>query len=234
MNVIRIIETMGSITKVEKLETLESNFLENTLVLEEVESYPGYHGANLPSGYNPTAVYLLLKEKLPAIDIIRITQKIRKHFKSEFDGTAAKIHINNDAFDAIRIRNLEDIKILPELQRTYLYEGIKFPKKKRIKGDGIIELTKQFELEALGEDIYKDLKDALMYYFKIPGQLNWQLFVEITISIRHNLDNLNFDAALGTLYLKEIIDVVRIFAKDMGLDDLSMIRRHYLEELRKY
>jgi len=234
MTVIRIIETMGSITKVEKLETLVNNTLENTLVLEEVEPYPGYHGTNLPSGYNPTAVYLLLMEKLTAIDIIRITQKIRKYFKPVFDGTAAKIHINNNAFDAIRIRNLEDIRILPELQRTYQYEGIHFPKKKTIKGDGIIELTKQFELEVLGEHIYKDLEDALMYYFLIPGQLNWQLFFEITISIRHNLDNLNFDAALGTLYLKEIIDVVRIFAKDMGLEDLSMIRKRYLEELRKY
>jgi hypothetical protein len=115
-----------------------------------------------------------------------------------------------------------------------MYEGITFPRKKAVKGDGIIELTKQFELQALGKDIYKDLEDSLMYYFQIPDQLNWQLFFEITTSIRHNLDNLNFDAALGTLYLKEIIDVVRIFAKDMGPEDLAMIRLHYLEELRKY
>jgi hypothetical protein len=234
MTVIKIIETMGSITKVEKLETLENNILENTLVLEQVEPYPGYHGANLPSGYNPAAVYLVIKEKLPAINILRITQKIRKFYKPAFDGTAANIRINNDVFNAIRLRNLLDIKIIPELQKNYMYEGISFPKKKSIKGDGIIELIKQFELEALGEDIYKDLEDALMYYFRIPDQLNWQMFVEITTSIRHNLDNLNFDAALGTLYLKEIIDVVRIFAKDMGTEDLSMIRERYLEELRKY
>ena len=81
MTAARIIETMGSITKVEKLETLEGSILENTLVLEEVEPYPGYHGANLPSGYNPTAVYLTIREKLPAINIIRITQKIRKQAK---------------------------------------------------------------------------------------------------------------------------------------------------------
>ena len=60
----RIIETMGSISKVEKLETLDNNILENTLVLEEIEPFPAYHGANLPSGYNPTAVYLVIKKKL--------------------------------------------------------------------------------------------------------------------------------------------------------------------------
>ena len=230
----RNIETMGSITKVEKLETLKNNILENTLVLEEVEPFPGYHGANLPSGYNPTAVYLIIKEKIPAIKIIRITQKIRKYFKPDFDGTAAFIRISNNVFNAIRIRNLGDISVLPELQKTYLYEGINFPRKRSIQGDGLIELTKQFELEAMGDHIYKDLEDALMYYFQIPGQLNWQLFFDLTISIRHNIDNMNFDAAMGTLYMKEIIDVVRIFAKDMALDDLSMIRQRYLEELRKY
>ena len=41
----KIIETMGSIAKVEKLETLDSNILVNTLALEEVEPFPGYHGA---------------------------------------------------------------------------------------------------------------------------------------------------------------------------------------------
>ena len=225
---------MGSIAKVEKLETLDSNILENTLALEEVEPFPGYHGANLPSGYNPTAVYLIIKKKLSSIKIIRITQEIRKYFKHEFDGTAANICINNDVFSAIRLRNLENIKILPELQKNYMYEGIKFVKKRKIKGDGIIELKKHFELEALGEGIYKDLEDPLMYYLRIPRHLSWQVFLEITTSIKHNLDNLNFDGALGSIFLKDIIDVVRIFAKDMELEDLSKIHQQYLDELRKY
>ncbi|KPL17551.1 MAG: hypothetical protein AMS23_05460 [Bacteroides sp. SM1_62] len=225
---------MGSIAKVEKLETLDSNILENTLVLEEVEPFPGYHGANLPSGYNPTAVYPIIKKKYSSIKIIRITQEIRKYFKHGFDGTAASICINNDVYNAIRLRNFGDLKILPELQRSYMYEGIKFLNKKSVKGDGVIELKKHFELEALGEGIYKDLEDPLMYYLRIPRHLSWQVFFEITTSIRHNLDNLNFDAALGSIYLKDIIDVVRIFAKDMELGDLSKIRQQYLDELRKY
>lgn len=230
----KIIQTLGSIAKVEKLETLDNDILENTLVLEEVEPFPGYHGANLPSGYNPTAVYLIIKKKYSSIKIMRITQEIRKYYKHGFDGTAANICINNDIYNAIRIRNMEDIKMLPELQKNYMYEGVKYLKKKSIKGEGIIELKKHFELEALGEGIYKDLEDPLMYYLRIPRHLSWQIFLEITTSIKHNLDNLNFDAALGSIYLKDIIDVVRIFAKDMGLADLSIIRQQYVDELRKY
>lgn len=234
MSVNKLIETMGSIAKVEKLETLNTNILENTFALEEVEPFPGYHGANLPSGYNPTAVYLIIKKKLSSIKIMRITQEIKKYYKQEFDGTAANICINNDVFDAIRLRNLENIKMLPELQKNYMHEGIKFMKKKFIKGEGIIDLKKHFELEILGDGIYKDLEDPLMYYLRIPKHLNWQMFLEITTSIKHNLDNLNFDGALGSIYLKDIIDVVRIFAKDMELEDLQVIRQQYLDELRKY
>ena len=77
MSMNRTIETMGSIAKVEKLETLNNNILENTLVLEEIEPFPGYHGANLPTGYNPTAVYLVLKKKVSTIRIMRICRTAR-------------------------------------------------------------------------------------------------------------------------------------------------------------
>ena len=92
----RIIETMGSISKVEKLKTLDTNILENTLVLEEIEPFPVYHGANLPTGYNPRAVYLVNKKKFSTIRIQRMTQVIRKIVKFELDGTAAEICINNN------------------------------------------------------------------------------------------------------------------------------------------
>ncbi len=230
----RIIETMGSIAKVEKLETLDNNILENTLVLEEIEPFPGYHGANLPTGYNPTAVYLILKKKLPTIRIIRITQRIRKYYKPGFDASAAEICINNDVFPCIRLRNLDSYDLIPELQKNYMHEGLKFLKKKKIQGDGIIEIKKHFELEKLDEGIYKDLEDPLMYYLQIPDHLKWSLFSEITTSIKHNLDDLSFDGALGAIYMKEIAEVVRIFARDVKTDDLQKIRNKYIEELRKY
>ena len=230
----RIIETMGSIAKVEKLETLNSNILENTLVLEETEPFPGYHGANLPSGYNPTAIYIVLKKKVSSIKILRTTQQIRKYFKPGFDGTAATICINNDVFSCIRLRNLDSYEIIPELQKHYMHEGLKFMKKKKIQGEGIIEIKKHFELEKIDDGVYKDLEDPLMSYLQIPDHLSWSVFFEVTTSIKHNLDDLRFDGALGAIYMKEITEVVRIFSKDMGIDDLQKIRTRYIEELRKY
>lgn len=230
----RIIETMGSISKVEKLETLDTNILENTLVLEEIEPFPGYHGANLPTGYNPCAVYLVYKKKLSSVKIRRMTQEIRKTVKFDLDGTAAGICINNDVFNCVRLRNLPSYSVIPELQKNYMHEGLKFRKKKKVTGEAIIELKKQFELEKMDDGIYKDMLDPLMYYIEVPRHLNWHLFQEITTAIKHNIDNLNFDAAVGAIYLKDIVEVIRIFAKDLTLEDLKVIRRKYIDEIHKY
>jgi len=230
----RIIETMGSITKVEKLQTLNSNVLENTFVLDEIEPFPGYHGANLPTGYDPATVYMVTKKKLSAIRILRMTQNIRKYVKEDFDATSATVCINNSVYNCIRIRHINGYGIIISLQKAYMHEGVKFMKKKGINGEGIIEVNKHFELDDCGDGVYKDLEDPLMHYIRMPMQMNWQMFLEITTSIKRNIDDLSFDGALGAIYLKEIIDVVRIFTKDMTIDDLKKIRNLYLEELKKY
>ena len=225
---------MGSITKVEKLQTLNSNILENTLVLDEIEPFPGYHGSNLPTGYNTATVYMVTKEKLSAVRVLRMTQNIKKYIKKEFDGSFATVSINNNVFNCIRIRHIDGYGIIPAIQKDYMHEGVTFMKKKNITGEGIIEVNKHFELEVCGDGVYKDLEDPLMHYIRIPMHLNWNMFLEITTSIKRNIDDLSFDGALGAIYLKEIIDVVRIFTKEMTIDDLKKIRNLYLEELKKY
>jgi hypothetical protein len=163
-----------------------------------------------------------------------MTQNIKKYVKEEFDGTSATVNVNNNVFNSIRIRHIDGYGIIPALQKGYMHEGVKFMKKKNITGEGIIEIQKHFELEECGDGVYKDLEDPLMHYIQIPIHLNWQMFLEITTSIKRNTDNLSFDGALGAIYLKEIIDVVRIFTKDFTIDDLKKIRNLYLEEIKKY
>jgi len=187
----------------------------------------------LPTGYNTATVYMVTKKKVSTIRILRMTQNIKKYTKEEFNGTSATVSINNNVFNCIRIRHINGYGIVPGLQKSYMHEGVNFMKKKSINGEGIIEVNKHFELEECGDGIYKDLEDPLMHYIRIPTHLNWNQFLEITTSIKRNIDDLSFDGALGAIYLKEIIDVVRIFTKDMTTDNLKKIRNLYLEELKK-
>jgi hypothetical protein len=46
------------------------------------------------------------------------------------------------------------------------------------------------------------------------------------------MENRNFDAALGWIYLKEMIDFVRIYAKT-DTERLKSIREKYLDEIHR-
>jgi hypothetical protein len=230
----RIIETFGSITKVEQLHTLESNILDNTFVLEAYEPFPGYHGKNLPSDSVPHHIFLVTKKEYLQEQILRASQKIRQYFRHNFGARQGQLHIFNSKLHCIRIKDLPGFELVPELQSCFQSEGIEFMRKRTFNNSGLIKVNKYFELSEIEEGVYKDLVDMRMFYLEIPVQLTWKLFEQITFSIKNNIDNRNFDAALGLLYRKDLIDVVRIFEKECSLDKLAIIRKKYLEEIHRY
>lgn len=61
----------------------------------------------------------------------------------------------------------------------------------------------------------------------------WYPFEQMTRSIKNNLENHNFDAALGVLYLEDLIDVIRLVDEDTSIQRLEKIKAMYLEEIRK-
>jgi len=55
----------------------------------------------------------------------------------------------------------------------------------------------------------------------------------VTFDIKNNLDNNNFDAALGFIFLKEMRELVRIYTHHCSTERLKAIREKYLEEIKK-
>jgi hypothetical protein len=227
------IETFGDITKVEKLHTLTSNVLENTFVLESFEPFPGYHGANLPSGYDPHHIFLVTKKEYSYEVISRISMKIRKNSELSFGARPAELFIFNKKYPAIRIKELKSFELVPELQNWYQDEGVFFIKNKTFNSNALIRVMKHFKLDEIEEGIYKDLGDPLMSYLQVPDRLTWKLFEKMTYYIKNNVENNNYDAAQGVVYLKDVMDVIRIYMKDFNLDLLKQLRAMYLEEFRK-
>lgn len=229
----RKIDTFGTITKEELLHTLHSNVLENTFVVENFEPFPGYHGENLPSKETPHHIFLVLKKDYGNEFIIRKSEEIRKHFKYPFGARPAELHIFNSVLHAIRVKDLPKFELIPELQRWYQDEGISFMKKRTYNKKGLIRVFKHFSLEELEEGIFSDTEDPFMYYLEVSAPLSWKIFESITMKIKNNVDNNNFDAALATVYAKNLLDVVRIYEKDPGTERLRELRKLYLEEIRK-
>jgi hypothetical protein len=104
-------------------------------------------------------------------------------------------------------------------------------KKKSIGGDALIKLQKFFAFQKIDDNIYRDIDNAFIHYFEIPYKPDWSFFKKITFYIRGNVDKLAYDAALGTVYLREVHDMIRIYSRDLKIDQLNFIREKYLYEL---
>lgn len=226
-----ILETFGGLIKEENLRTVDDGIIPNTLVLENKDPFPGYYGA-VPSDKVPDSFFLVMTKKESTEKILRLTHIIRKNSNIDFEGSPGRICIYNDTYYSLRIRGLDDFSRLEEIQNYYRDNGIEYMKKKKIDANAVIQIKKIFEVKELEENILKDaVRD--MYYLKINKQLTWSHFRTISGQVKNNLKNTSFDAALAVIYGSEVLDLIRIYGKDLDIDYLHKIHEKYNEFLQK-
>ncbi len=225
------LETFGSLIKEENLKTVDDGIIPNTLVLENKDPFPGYYGA-VPNDKVPDSFFLVMTKKESTEKILRLTHIIRKNSNIGFEGSPGKICIYNDTYYSIRIRGLSDFSKLWEIQNYYRDNGIQYVKKKKLDANAVIQIKKIFEVAEFKENILKDaVRD--MYYLKINRQLTWSHFRTLTGQVKNNLKNASFDAALAVIYGTEVLDLIRIYAKDLTIEYLLEIHAKYNEFLHK-
>ncbi len=234
-NSIRIL-TIGGIAKEESLYTLTTNIMPNTFVLENDEPYPGYHGKNLPGGTKPFSVFLMTRKRHSTENILRLNKKIRKYFDRPFDAVPGMICLYNETIPCIRVRGMDTYDYIGELQKCFFSEGVKFLKTRNVKQQAVITLKKLYDIEPIEDKIFKDNDEPSTFYILISKQLSYEQFRKLSINVRNNIDKdkANFDAALASIYTKEVMDAVRIYAKDLDVDKLRLILETYEEELIKF
>ena len=228
----RIIETIGH---VEKKETLKSIGY-GDMVLESEHPYPGYHGTTVPDQDNPKSLFLLTRTKYTDEFIIRAIKEEQKKKKFSFDGTPGKVFYQNAMAPCIRIRDLESYEEIPGLLKAFKEEGVAFLPGRSVKPyPGLIRVTKYFILTPITDCTLQDAEVPAMKYFQVPIRLDWQTFEDITLFIKRNIEDTNWDAALATIYRKSgIEDHIRIYnAHDSGMEILNQIRKKYVQEIKK-
>lgn len=229
-----LFETVGTISKNELLESFDYD-TDNALVLETLEPYPGYHGTTVPDSLGVNSLFLITSKKFSGEAVIRATMEVKKKFRTTFDAVPGIVPLFNEPQPCIRIKHLTKIEEVEPLVKLYREAGIEFLKSKKISPfDGLIKIRKYFTLEKVDDGIYFDLDVPHIAYFEIPGLLTWKSFAKITLSIRPNVENNNFDAALGVFFTpKGVVDVVRIFHESLEINDLNFLRKKYLEEISR-
>jgi virulence-associated protein VapD len=99
---------------------------------------------------------------------------------------------------------------------------------------GIIKVKKYFLLEPLSDEVFTDAEDRNIFYFSIPAQLRFSQFEKITIDIKQNMSEHNFDVALGTIYRKfGLNDVIRVYDVNTSPERMEMIRSKFLSAISK-
>jgi hypothetical protein len=227
-----IIETIGKIEKKETIVSVENN----DMVLESLHPFPGYHGTTIPDQTNPKSIFLVMKSKERDEDVIRKTAKVRAKFSSNFDASPGVITIFNKLEPCIRIKDLENYALISELISLYKEEGITFQKGKNISSYyGWMRIKKFFIIDEVNDGIYMDKDTPEMGYFEVPTKLDWDVFEKITVDLKHNIEDNNFDAALGTLYRKTgLKDIIRIYDTNVCLGECLFLRDKYLTEIKKH
>ena len=226
-----IIETIGTIEKKESLVTVGYD----DLVLESLHPFPGYHGDTVPDTMKPKSLFFITRSKYTEEKIIRITQKIKKDTKLEFDGSPGLVTLYNMLNPCIRIKGLDDFEGVPDILNAYKSEGIEFMTNRNIEPySGIIKIKKYFLLEPITNCTFQDVEVPAMHYFTIPTQLRWNHFERMTLDLKRQLEDDNWDAALGSFYRKTgLVDVIRIYDEMGTRERLNEIRSGYSRAIKK-
>lgn len=231
MNQKVILETIGTIEKKEMLGPVGYE----ELVLEAFHPFPGYHGTTVPDKDLPRSLFAITRSKYTDEKLIRVTQKIKQEQGFKYDGTPGMVTLYNMLNPCLRFKNVESYEIVPAILKAYHDEGVEFMSNRKIEPyTGIIKVKKYFLLHVLSNCTFVDIEDPGMHYFTIPFQLRFAQFEKITIDLKRNLEDPNFDAALATIYRKSgLIDMIRVYDENCTPERLNMIRTKYIQAIGK-
>ncbi len=230
----RILNSLGTVTKKERLSVAEHISDSPALVLETERPYAGYYGTTVPESDNARSIFFVTRHHYNDDKIIRSIKSVKKSFKHSFDGVPGNISFGNKNYPVIRIRYISHT-LLAELISAFRKENIEFmPRQKVSAFYGVIKITKYFNTEEVDDGIFIDSDNPSFAYIQTNVHLRWPTFESITMHIKNNTEGITFDAALATMYdCTGVLDFVRIYDVKRSVDKLALIRSKYLEQVKR-
>ncbi len=230
-------ETTGYTVKEENVDFLNHHILPNTMVMNINHPFPGFYGTPVIEESKPRSVLLVTKEKYSWEKILRTVSAINKFTDFKINGTYARASFGNIYFDSIRIKGLNSYDEIPIIQHAFQEEGFRFMNARKFKDDQTItiKLSKFYLIKEIRESIYLDMDTEHIHYIIIPHNLNWELFRNITLRIKNNISNRNFDVVSGVFFMdKTVTDMIRVFKPEISIELLKEIKERYYKEIERY
>ncbi len=223
-------EVVGHIIKEEQISLLKHQILPKTVVVNIDHPFPGFHGCDFNFSSKPRSIIILTSQLYSWAKILRAQAAYNKETDSKINASFAKILIGNSVYYGIRVKALDSYEQIPELQKKLMGYGFKLLKNKILKTDKpvSIKISKYFNIKMLVENIFADACVENMFYIEIPQYLSWENFRKITMQIKHNVSNNNYDVVKGIFYKDETVkDMIRLYKSKMSLELLQEIKQRY-------
>jgi hypothetical protein len=231
-----IIETIGSITKMEEICSMEQDILKNTLVLRTVNPFPGYRTDQKDGTFleKPGSVFIILRYRYAPEKINRINRELISSKITSCYPSSGEIITREMILPCIRIKGLDNFEKIPFIQNFFKRYDLQLMDFQKVECTARIKIFKTFKLIEIGEGLYRDLNDGEKIYIRIPQSINWKKFDYIIKKIKFNLQERNFDAALGNIYrFCGPEDVIRIYDQDKSLTRAIELKKHFLKEIKR-
>ncbi len=227
-------EFFGSLTKLEELKQLETNILHGTLVFDSISPFVGYYN-NDPGDLSPIYVYIATDRTYSVFEVLRASKKLKDDLDSNIDVAKAFICYGDKLINAIRIRHINNYSIIKDIQQLLINSGINLLSSagsfKNISAK--ITLNKNFSFKKLSEDICIDAEESNHSYFKIPKQLSFEEFTQLSKKVRNNWFESKFDAAVGCYITDQsVVDFIRIYCDKQEPEYLENLRNLYLRLIK--
>ncbi len=231
------VERFGELIKEEPLSSISSDLiLPETVVIEAISPFYGYYN-DAPLANKQPYLYFVLDECHSLNQVFRAVISIRKTLTHPLFADLGSIRLNTQSLPVIRIKGIEKFCRIRHLQQCFINKGIKFKKSFRVITNemAIIELQKFLRLREYDQGLYVDNDESNKGYFEIPEYLIWEDFKKLTTEAKYDTGILYFDAAQAVIIEhNKVINLVRIYRKDLAPEKLIAIRERYLKVLGQY
>lgn len=229
------IETFGTLSKFEKVQSLNRHLQPSVLVLEDSLPYPGYYSRHDPDTEKPRYIFILTREFYSMEKVLRFTYEARKVLNNpSLDVTPCRLTIFANAYSALRARHFHNFEMVDDFIAFLRDEGVSFVRYHEMDEMASIEVQKLYNLEEILPGIYQDLDEVGERYITLPCNLDFGQLMRVTQAVKNNLTENNFDAALSMFYRHNgIVDAVRIFEPFISVHNLEVIQNSYIEQIRR-
>jgi len=227
-------EVVGHIIKEEQISLLKHHVLPGTVVINIDHPFPGFHGWDFNFTSKPRSILILTEKLYSWAKILRAQNYVSSNTNLDINASFSKVLIGKTVYYGMRIKGLENYSQIPELQRSLESFGLKLLKNKKLKTDKpvSIKISKFFYIKPLDEQIYADRCIENMYYIEIPKYVSWETFRSITMQVKNNVSNNNFDVVKGIFYMDGTVkDILRVFKTKMSIELLNEIKKRYEKAL---